>query len=78
MAEHPAVNRRVVGSSPTCGVDNMYKLRLLEIVAFSYFSLSFPLSKSNYTFQRINLAEEFEINKVMDTMNNQNIKKHRC
>ncbi len=37
-----AVNRRVVGSSPTAGVNNFSELRSLAIVAFSYFPLPYP------------------------------------
>ena len=44
MAEHSAVNRRVVGSSPTCGANIYNELARQECRAFFIFPLLFPLT----------------------------------
>lgn len=42
MAEHSAVNRRVVGSSPTCGANLFCKLlNLLGLLTYHFKSLHF-------------------------------------
>src|SRR3954465_5928194 len=44
MAEHSAVNRRVVGSSPTCGVNRINGLAAIGKVAAFHFPVIFPVS----------------------------------
>lgn len=51
MAEHSAVNRRVVGSSPTCGANLINNLRELKSSRFAFCDMDCDITFMSQVFE---------------------------